>query len=61
MHVDTLVPVCDFWDCSVFIHCIHTYYFDLRIYTNYDTTPHALTVDSTILETFGLPFTVEKE
>jgi hypothetical protein len=46
---------------SVSIHCIHPYYFDLRIYTNSDTTLHALTVDTTILETFGLPFTLHKQ
>jgi len=28
------------------IHCIHRYYFDLRIYTISDTTLHALTVDT---------------
>jgi hypothetical protein len=33
---------------SVSIHCIHPYYFDLRIYTISDTTLHALTFDSSI-------------
>jgi hypothetical protein len=43
IYVHTLVVVCAFWT----IHCIHPYYFDLCIYTNSDTTLHALTVDTT--------------
>lgn len=46
IYVHTLVLVT--FGSSVSIHCIHPYYFDLRIYTISDTTLHALTVVTTI-------------
>lgn len=51
MHARTYVDTHSFLyvasGSSVSIHCIHRYYFDLRIYTNSDTTLHALTLDTT--------------
>lgn len=46
IHAHTHVDTHSFLYVIPAIHCIHRYYFDLRIYTISDTTLHALTVDT---------------